>query len=551
MPHLIIKNAEFQNEKFFLTRLRTTIGRSARSDICIPDAFASRLHAEIRKEGDGFWLQDLGSANGTRYNGTLVTVPIPLNTGGEIQIGETVITFEDERLRQSRSATLIADHTDALDPSKTIALAPQKNPTAEFLDSQFTTRNDLLGLISKVGIALLSSSGLDETLNQVASLVFEAVPAERCLIMLRDEEAEGGMKISVARLRGKDDTLEEVRISRTVMEEVLKNGKSVLTADAQHDPRYASQTIALLGIRSVLAVPLSVNVNEVFGLIYADSPTNEATFTEEHLNILTTLASVASIRVENARLLEERFERERMERELELATEIQQRFQPSAPPLIDGYEFQGISFSCYEIGGDYYDFIRLHDDKMLIALGDVSGKGTAAALLMSSLHAAIHAQVAARSPLAEIVRSVNQYLSENTPANRFVTLFIAELNPLEGTLQYINAGHNPPLIGRTSGAVEQLGSGGFPLGIMPLAEYEIGETRLDAGEALVIYSDGVSEAANLKGEEFGMERLSQVINKNLAASASGLRDKVESALSTFTQTAPAGDDITLVIVKKK
>jgi sigma-B regulation protein RsbU (phosphoserine phosphatase) len=551
MPHLIIKNSDFQNEKFFLTRLRTTIGRSARSDICIPDAFASRLHAEIRKEGDAYWLQDLGSANGTRYNGSIVSLPIPLITGGEIQIGETVITFEDERLRQSKSATLIADHTDALDPSKTIALAPKTNPTAEFLDSQFTTRNDLLGLISKVGIALLSSSGLDETLNQVASLVFEAVPAERCVIMLRDEDMEGGMKISVARLRGKDETLEEVRISRTVLEEVLKNGKSVLTADAQHDPRYASQTIALLGIRSVLAVPLSVNENDVFGLVYADSPTNEATFSEEHLNILTTLASVASIRVENARLLEERFERERMERELELATEIQQRFQPSAPPIVDGYDFQGVSFSCYEIGGDYYDFIRLHNGRMLIALGDVSGKGTAAALLMSSLHAAIHGQVAARSPLPEIVRSVNEYLSENTPANRFVTLFIAELNPLDGSLKYINAGHNPPLIGRTDGAVEQLASGGFPLGIMPLAEYEIGETVLTSGEALVVYSDGVSEAANLKGEEFGMERLSQVISKNLAASASGLRDKVESSLSTFTQTAPAGDDITLVIVKKK
>ncbi|HVE56467.1 MAG TPA: SpoIIE family protein phosphatase, partial [Pyrinomonadaceae bacterium] len=539
MPHLIIKNSEFQNEQFFLTRLRTTIGRSARSDICIPDAFASRLHAEIRKEGDAFWLQDLGSANGTRYNGTVVSMPIPLISGGEIQIGETVITFEDERLRASKNATLIADHTEALDPSKTIALSPQKNPTAEFLDSQFTTRNELLGLISKISIALLSSSGLDETLNQVASLVFEAVPAERCVIMLRDETLESGMKISVARLRGKDETIEEVRISRTVMEEVLQNRKSVLTADAQHDPRYASQTIALQGIRSVLAVPLSVNEDDVFGLVYADSPTTEATFTEEHLNILTTLASVASIRVENARLLEERFQRERMERELELATEIQQSFQPSAPPIMDGYEFQGISFSCYEIGGDYYDFIRLHDGKMLIALGDVSGKGTAAALLMSSLHAAIHGQVAAKSPLPEIIRSVNQYLSENTPTNRFVTLFIAELNPLDGTLKYINAGHNPPLIGRIGGTVEQLDSGGFPLGIMPLAEYEIGETYLKSGEALVIYSDGVSEAANLKGEEFGMERLSEVVQKHLSASASGLRDKVESSLSMFTQTAPA------------
>ncbi|MEJ7862437.1 MAG: SpoIIE family protein phosphatase [Pyrinomonadaceae bacterium] len=551
MPQLIIKTSDNPPEKIPLARMRTTIGRSARSDICIPDAFASRLHAEVREEGGAYWLLDLGSANGTRYNNSVVSVPIPLISGGEIQIGETVIIFDDERLRKPNNSTLIADNTEALDPSMTIALARNANPTAEILESQFSTRTELLGLISKVGVALLSSSGLDETLDQVATLVFETVPAERCVIMLRDETEEGGMKISVARLRGREEKIEEVRISRTVMDEVMENGKSVLTSDAQHDPRYASQTMSLLGIRSVLAVPLSVSATEVFGIIYADSPTHETTFSEEHLNILTTLASVASIRVENARLLEERFERERMERELELATEIQQSFQPSAPPFLEGYELQGISFSCYEIGGDYYDFITQHDGKMLIALGDVSGKGTAAALLMSSLHASIHAQVAAKASLPEMIVAVNQYLADNTPTNRFVTLFAAELDQQTGTLRYINAGHNPPLIGHSDNTVEQLDLGGFPLGILPNAEYEVGETRLKTGDSLVVYSDGVTEANNLREEEFGIERLTEVVGKNVKSSASGMRDKVESALSAFTQTAPANDDITLVIVKRK
>ena len=539
------------DERITLSRLRTTIGRSARSDICIPDAFASRLHAEVRQEGDGYWLQDLGSANGTRYNGTPVKMPVPLTSGGEIQIGETTIVFDDERYQApSAGLTLIGDHTEALDPSRTISLQSRRIPTTELLKEQFSTRNDLLGLISKVGVALLSASGLDDTLNQVASLVFEAVPAERCVIMLRDEKADDGMKIMVARVRGNDEPLQEVRISRTVMDEVLRNGRSVLTADAQQDPKFASQTITLQGIRSVLAVPLSVDERTVFGLIYADSPTYEATFSEEHLNILTTLASVAAIRVENAKLLEERFQRERMEHELELATEIQQRFQPSAPPTIEGYELQGISFSCYEIGGDYYDFIPRHDGKMLIALGDVSGKGTAAALLMSSLHAAIHAQATAKSSLADTIVSVNQYLAENTPTNRFVTLFAAELDPASGHLRYINAGHNPPLIGRADGTVAQLSSGGFPLGIIPDAEFEVGETQLERGEALVVYSDGVSEAVNLRDEEFGLERLTEVVRKHVGLSAAGIRDKVESSLSTFTETAPANDDITLVIVKR-
>jgi sigma-B regulation protein RsbU (phosphoserine phosphatase) len=169
---------------------------------------------------------------------------------------------------------------------------------------------------------------------------------------------------------------------------------------------------------------------------------------------------------------------------------------------------------------------------------------------MSSLHAAIHGQVTTKQPLEESIGAVNRYLAENTPANRFVTLFITELDPATGKLRYINAGHNPPLIGRADGSMEQLSSGGFPLGILPSAEFEVGETHLGPGEALVVYSDGVSEANNPREEEFGLERLTDVVRRNLSASAAGLRDRVESALSAFTQTAPANDDITLVIVKR-
>ncbi|MGB2752136.1 MAG: SpoIIE family protein phosphatase [Pyrinomonadaceae bacterium] len=551
MAHLLVTHPNGTTENVPLARLRTTIGRSARSDVCIPDAFASRLHAEVRQEGDTYWISDLGSANGTKLNGALLSIPIPLHQGGEIQIGETKIKFDDGgQISKSISSTLIADATEALDPSNTISFSIRKHQTAEILDSSLSSRTDLLGLISKVGVALLSSSGLDETLNQVASLVFEAVPAERVVIMLRDETMKDGMQIKVARLRGEDEPIAEVRISRAIMTEVVENGKSVLTSDAQQDPRFASQTIVLQGIRSVLAVPLCVDERHVFGLIYADSPTNTNTFSSEHLDILTTLASVASIRVENASLLDERINRERMERELELATEIQQRFQPEGPPTVEGYDFQGISFSCYEIGGDYYDFIERHDGKMLVALGDVSGKGTSASLLMSSLHAAVHGQVAAKTPLVQLVTSVNEYLTENTPGNRFITFFVTELDPATGELTFINAGHNPALIGRADGTIEQLDSSGLPLGLMGFAEYEVGKARLNSGDVLFIYSDGVSEANNLAEDEFGMDRLIQVISTNVGRSASGIRDKVESALSDFTGTAAPNDDITLVIVKK-
>ena len=148
MAQIIFKNASGIPEHVQLSRLRTTIGRSARSDVCIPDAFASRLHAEIRQEGDSFWLQDLGSANGTRYNGVVVKMPVPLSSGGEIQIGETRIVFDDERSKLSMGSTLITDSAEALDPSKTIAFNHRKSSTTEFLSGQFSTRTDLLQLIS-------------------------------------------------------------------------------------------------------------------------------------------------------------------------------------------------------------------------------------------------------------------------------------------------------------------------------------------------------------------------------------------------------------------
>jgi serine phosphatase RsbU (regulator of sigma subunit) len=565
MAELIVKYPDRAPDHFPLGRLRMTIGRSARNDLCIPDPFASRVHAEVRREGDEYLLQDLGSANGTVYNGATVEGVIRLTVGGRIQIGETEIIFDDGTYNSSMGATMITDNSGSSLPEATIALASGDRTTSGLLEAIEGARTkpehisaataaapaksgDLLALISKVGITLLASATLNETLEQIVSLVFEAVPADRCLIMMRDEGAED-LRVAVARLRDRVGEVGEIRVSRNVLDEVVIRGKSVLTSDAQHDPRFASGTVVLQGVRSVLAVPLGV-AEKVFGIIYADSPIAEGRFTEDHLKVLTTLASVAAIRVENTRLIEARLDRERLERELALASEIQQRFQPTAPPHVPGYELQGISFPCYEIGGDYYDFIHREDGRLVIALGDVSGKGTAAALLMSSLHAAVHAQSGSHDSLVATISAVNRYLADNIPANRFVTLFYAELDPQSGALSFLNAGHNPPLIVHSAGTVEQLASGGLPLGIKTDADYREGRTQLQPGDVLVIYSDGVTEAVSPSGEEFGATRLYEVVSRNIDASAAGIRDRIESSLTKFSQGTSAADDITLVIVKR-
>src|SRR5437016_9223495 len=559
MAELIVKYPDRTAEHFSISRLRITIGRSARNDLCIPDPFASRVHAEVRHEGDEYVLQDLGSANGTLYNGSVVEVPIHLTRGGRIQIGETEIFFNDAQFPLSSGATMITDNSSSV-PEATISLASTGRTTSGLLEaiedartqsdetSRVTRQSDLLALISKISVALLDTATLNETRDQIVCMVFQAVPADRSMIMMRDEK-NPDLKVAVARLRDRAGEVGEIRISRSVIDEVVTNGKSVLTSDAQADPRFMGGTVMLQGVRSVLAVPLGVG-EKVFGIVYADSPLAEGRFTEDHLKVLTTLASVAAIRVENARLMEQQMERVRLERELQVASEIQQRFQPASAPIVAGYELQGISFPCYEIGGDYYDFIQRTDGKLIVALGDVSGKGPAAALLMSSLHAAVHAHSDTHDSLAKMIGAVNRYLVESIPANRFVTLFYAELNPKDGSLAFLNAGHNPPLIVHAGGTMEQLAAGGLPLGIMPNADFREGRTRLHPGDVLVIYSDGVTEAVNPKGEEFGPTRLYEVVARNIDSSAAGIRDRIEAALTKFCQGTPAADDITLVICKR-
>jgi len=211
----------------------------------------------------------------------------------------------------------------------------------------------------------------------------------------------------------------------------------------------------------------------------------------------------------------------------------------------------GVSFPCREIGGDYYDFIqRKRDNRLVVAVGDVSGKGTGAALLMSSLHAAVRAQSQARSTISEVMGEINQYIFENSPPNKFLTLFYAELDPETGTLAYSNGGHNPPMMVRQNGDVERLETGGLPIGMMQGVAYEQAIVTFAPGDVLVIYSDGITESVNEREEEFEEERLIEVVKNNAGRSASGIRDRIDEALSRFVGTTAPVDDMTLMIIKR-
>jgi len=580
MPRLIVRATPAHGDSVVdLNRPRITIGRSARNDLCVEDPFASRLHAEVRKRGDVFWIADLGSANGTLINAARLTAPVELRDRDIIRIGETEIEYSeraDTAPARGRTSILFSDSNFASLPEATI-VKNDRNSAANLISSlespnmtlisapvgqaklaPKSVEDDALAVISRVSLTLLKGLSLDETLLQVLECVFEVVSADRGYVMLfetPEDDPNGAPELvcKAMKMRSADGGSGpvNVEISRAISERVLKQGDSVLTSDAQHDPRFQDRrSIVLGGFRSVMAVPLAVE-DRISGMIYVDNPFHTNRFTQRDLQLLTLIAGVAAIRIENVRLLEVQQEQKRLANELALASEIQLRLHPETPPAIPSYDILGVSFPCYEVGGDYYDFIEKPDGRYVIALGDVSGKGTSAAILMSSIHAAVRAHMRTRLSASEIVSEINQYIYDNTPANRYVTLFYSELDPLSHQLTYINGGHNSPILVRASGEVTRLDIGGFPVGITQFGDYREGWVEIEPGDVMVVYSDGVTESLNEEGEEFGEARLIEIVQKNRGRAAPGLRDRIDEALAKFVGRASAVDDLTIVILKRK
>jgi len=274
-------------------------------------------------------------------------------------------------------------------------------------------------------------------------------------------------------------------------------------------------------------------------------------FTRDDLQVLTTIAGVAAIKVENAMLLEQRIENERLHEELRKAREIQLRLLPSHPPQPAGYELSGVSFPSLAVGGDYFDFVQTAEG-VLLTVGDVSGKGLDAALAMSSLHASVRAQAQAERPLAELVRQVNRYLCDHLPFNKFATLFCALLDPESNTLSFVNAGHNPPFLLRADGSSEELAATGMPTGLVKEAEYELMTRPLHPGDVLLAYSDGVTDASpeGLGGEPLGNEGLLALALPLRHLPARELLGKLDDGLDGVLAGQEPGDDMTIVVVKR-
>jgi sigma-B regulation protein RsbU (phosphoserine phosphatase) len=295
-------------------------------------------------------------------------------------------------------------------------------------------------------------------------------------------------------------------------------------------------------------VPMRIQ-SKTKGILAIGDRITKLPFYDDNLEFLLTLGNEALICLENARLFKETLEKQKMEEELALAREIQQRLLPKDCPTFEKYEITGMNVSSLQVSGDYFDCIQLAENRHCLAIADVSGKGTPASLLMANLQAVLNALIDPQIPLEVITGKINNLIYKNTNYDKFITFFIGILDIKENNFQFVNAGHNPPIFFHQDGRYELLADGGLLLGMLPNMHYQKGIVSLRPGDWIVMFTDGVTEAQNVQAEDFDDERLLQVIRENKSESADMMKEKILAAVKEFCGEAPQSDDITLLIVK--
>lgn len=510
------------------------VGRAPENDLAFPeDIGLSRHHFRFEKYGEDWLVRDLLSKNGTFVNGSRISEPVRLRAGDRITASRITAIYEP-----SARAPQLSFDASATPGGVTFATNLHKaiQSTGPSPAPQTSIWRSPMDALVRAGRELAGRQPVKELFPILLDLAIEAAGAQRGVLATTEDGED-----TVQAQRGST-----FRISRTVRDRVLEARDSVLVKDTLADAAFSgSKSIVIQGVRSFMAAPLQTE-DRVLGLIYVDSPLPGREFTGDDLNLLTVMANVAAIRIERERLIEiEQLERMH-ERELAQAAEIQTRLLPESAPVIEGFQVAGFNAPCRTVGGDYYDFLPCPDGRLAIVVADVAGKGLPASLMMSNLQAKTQAIVEVCQGPGEVVNRLNRGMARTCPGNRFVTLFYCLVDPATGELTYTNAGHNPPLLVHASGTVEQLEAGGPVLGILPMMRFEEASAAMAAGDVLLLYSDGVTEAVNRQDEEFGEERLLKVVSGADLKSAHAIVDAVHEAVREFTAGQPQTDDITVV-----
>jgi len=524
------------------------IGRSSRCDLAVSDRSLSRQHMRIFKSDDGWLVEDMSSRNGTRLNGALISRPTPIVSGDVISASISQITFggggggtQPQPPSFEESHTVFRAASEIISESERGFSRPSDSGTEELRQAA-----EQLRVLYDVHHALDQSTTVEELLDHVLERVFVHLRPQHGAIFLK-----AGENLLRATSRSQVAGTDEFPESSSLAGEVIGKGLAAVVYDTFTDNRFAAAASLIdAGVRTLIAAPLMTPEGAV-GMIVLSSTLANRIFCENDMELLTVVASATGLRLRNLALAEEAAERRRFEREVAIARRIQVALLPAENPEVAGLEIHGDNTPSRGVSGDYYQVIdRPDEEEVAVIIADVSGKGIGASLLTSYVDALFNAYLGENLEPAEIFNRVSPQMNAKTPVESFVTAFLGIFSIETGVLRYASAGHDPTIVVRSGGDVDLLSSTGMPLGLMPDAEYTAAEATLDAGDFLVMYTDGITEAANPEEEEFGRERLIEVCRERRAQSPKDLAASIDIAVDAFVDGVPYHDDRTLVIVRR-
>ena len=552
-----------KKQTFRLQEGSVTIGRHPGCDLHINDGSVSRKHAMVDFRDDAYYVEDLDSRNGTFLNDAKIAGPAKLYDGAQVKICDVVFTFLSNdapktRAPQSTAAAALVGNSR---PSMLQTIVLQDSPpieneghVAQIEQSshsshrhQHVSAEQKLRTLIKVTQVLSESLERDEVLSRILDFLFEHFEeADRGFIILKT--SDGTLLPLGCKTRRPQDE-EQIRISKTIVNQVMETRCPVISSDASSDDRFdLSQSVMDFQIRSIMCAPLINSQDESIGVVQLDTLRSSIVFTEEDLELLATISMQASLTIQKADLFEEAKRSREMGQDLKLAHELQSRFLPQIPPKVDAYSFSSFYKPMQQVGGDYFDYIELDDDHLAVVLADVVGHGIAAAMLMAKVSAESRFALATTKSASAAMERLNNKLTD-MHLNRFVTLVLCLLNTKTNTLEVVNAGHMPPVIRRhKTGELEELplDDSGVPVGILPDFKYESSKVSIEPGDVVILYTDGLNEAMDVEGNQLTTERMLAEVHSSQAKTPSAINKVICDEVHRHMGIVNPIDDMCLV-----
>ncbi|MDX1583309.1 MAG: SpoIIE family protein phosphatase [Thermoanaerobaculia bacterium] len=523
-----------------------TMGRADDCRLPIKDRYLSRHHAEIAWAEDSWIVKDSGSVNGTFVNGERITVPVRVSPGDRITLGDTELVIEPDAQPEPMSSAQIsvsdiASGATISIPMPVIEEEEQRARHVATIDEESSIA------LTRLAMELLEDKPMSELFEFIVDRVMHVMSPSRCALALLSDDQSSFVSITMKKSDETDS--EEMRISRTLLHEVIQEKKVLAFTDVSADENLA-QAKSIIGqrIRSAVCAPLFVN-NKVLGVLYMDYLLAQRTITESDAKLAGQIARIAGIKLETTRLRDEAQAKQRMEEELRMAYVIQSKLLPDSPPSLEDYTFAGVNRPARGVSGDYFDFFERPDGRVYFVIADVSGKGITAALIMASLATAFNIFTSEDLSPEDLVARVNRTLAPKTSPNKFATLFAGVLDPKEGTVEFVNAGHTPPIVIR-EGSCETLEETDLVVGLFEGASYRGQKVELRRGDAIIIFTDGIIEAENEAEEELGYEAVCKIVSGWHGRAAPEILDSLENEVRAYAGTRPLGDDVTILSLRR-